>query len=462
MKHALILTLFFLGFLFLHRNTVFEGPYGYDEADYMYAARFGLAANFTDSPTMPIANFIATGLNRGRDPGSRADLSQTIRNSNDIVFYRHWHGPLYYYWLCAIDALHLDERSVRLAGITWFALAGVVIYFGALLIVPGTAGPCAATLSLAMFLGSRTVIGSPELAPHALFALCSLMSLVLLVKAVETGRRTYWYAAVTAAAGAFAAIEMAFVLILTLAICAYGQRKQWSAGLRFILNSILVFVGTATLLWPGALIKLSFIKAYFFMAYLALFRKSPWGDTTFFQTWTGRFAASPVEWILIAVGIVLFIRHRNRRLLRPIAIFCGLMLLATLRVNTSEPRYGLMFGPELDLLAACALALSLDSQPAAKRIGILFLLCGALFLSGFFRSRAAATPDPRGPALLAFIREHQLGDKTLLVPQGDVPMLHYYFPRMHLYGLVDDRGNQDRPFVDGVLHPGFPIRYRPY
>ena len=45
------------------------GPYRYDEADYMYAVSQGLAANYTDSPTMPLVEFLKTGLSHGKGAG---------------------------------------------------------------------------------------------------------------------------------------------------------------------------------------------------------------------------------------------------------------------------------------------------------------------------------------------------------------------------------------------------------
>src|SRR5260370_3477748 len=88
-------------FWFLERGNIPVGPYLYDEADYMYAASLGLVANATDTPSMPLTAFFKTGLSRGRDPSQRESLSELIRASNDVLFYRHWHGPLYTYWLIA-------------------------------------------------------------------------------------------------------------------------------------------------------------------------------------------------------------------------------------------------------------------------------------------------------------------------------------------------------------------------
>jgi hypothetical protein len=43
-------------------------------------------------------------------------------------------------------------------------------------------------------------------------------------------------------------------------------------------------------------------------------------------------------------------------------------------------------------------------------------------------------PDLHSEQVLDHIRQADLGDKTLLVPQGDLPMIHYYFPATRLRG----------------------------
>jgi hypothetical protein len=40
-------------------------------------------------------------------------------------------------------------------------------------------------------------------------------------------------------------------------------------------------------------------------------------------------------------------------------------------------------------------------------------------------------------SVLACVQEHHLADKRLLVPQGYVPTLHYYFPKAALVGYRD-------------------------
>ncbi len=177
-------------FLLLITRNVSPEPYGYDEADYMYAATFGFAANWTDAPSISMADFVRAGLNRE----SPKALSERIRGSHDVLFYRHFHGPLYHYFLIPVSRLPLNPRAVRMLMLAIPAASLAILYFGCLWLVPGPMAPLSALLAAMLFLTSHAVVWSTELAPHQLFALCSLACLILLAKAIATGRRACWYA----------------------------------------------------------------------------------------------------------------------------------------------------------------------------------------------------------------------------------------------------------------------------
>src|ERR1700722_15297736 len=187
-------------FLLLISRNVSSEPYGYDEADYMYAASLGFIANWSDTPSIPIADFARAGINRA----GRQALSERIRNGNDVLFYRHFHGPLFHYLLIPAARFGLNERGVRSALLAIPAASLAVIYFGCQPFM-------GAFLAAVLFLSSYSVIGSTEVAPHQLFAFCSLACLILLTKAIATGRRAFWYGCIIAAGMAFFSGSGAFV-----------------------------------------------------------------------------------------------------------------------------------------------------------------------------------------------------------------------------------------------------------
>ncbi len=464
MKHVLAVALLVIAFLFLMSRSVFPDPYLYDEADYMYTASLGYAANYTDSPTLSITEFLRIGLGRGRESGNRQDLSTFIRQSNDVVFYRHWHGPLYHFILIPISGRGLNEHDVRAAMLLIPSLSVAAIYLGCVWLVPGLPGILAGLLSSALFLSSLTVLRSAELAPHQLFVLCFLGCLIFLAKVIFTGHRSHWYAAVIMAGLAFCALEVTFVLVLTLIICGYLERRRLEAGWGFAARSAGLFIFTILVVWPSAIYKLSFVKAYLFMAYLALFRKSPWGDAGFLDTWRIRFLSSPLEWALVALAVIVFFRRREaeKRLAYPMLTFAVLMLGATARVLSETARYSLPFMPALDVFAGLTLApiLSLMRKPTA--IALTALTSVGLYAVAFYQlTEHPRNPNPHPSAVLDFIRQAKLTDSAILVPQDDLPMIHYYYSKTQLRGYYGERptpADLNGFMPDAILYPGYPIR----
>ena len=458
MKHVLAFLILLAALLIPMGRKVASDPYLYDEADYMYAASLGFVANYTDTPTLPLADFIRTGLAKGTDAVQREALSELIRASGDVVFYRHWHGPLYLYFLIPVSRLGLNEQMVRSAMLVIPAVTLAAIYFGCVWLIPGLQGTLAALTGSVLFLSSRAVTGSTELAPHHLFALCSLCFLFFLAKFVFTGENIYWYSAVVAAGLAFCTLEIAFVLILTLVICGFTERRHISVG-----RTLALFVATVFVFWPAAIYKLSFVKAYLFMAYLALFRHSPWGNEGFIETWRVRILESPLEWAAILASLMIFFRKQaaGKHPAYPMLIYAALMLAATARILTSTARYSLLFMPALDIFAALTLVPFLATMPRRAIYAAVTVFCGLLGVNEYRLFARPQNPDPRPAAVLSYVRENRLDDKALLVPQEEVPMLHYYFPSTHLrgyYGPQPDPSELSQFTKKGVLYRGYPVR----
>lgn len=469
MRHLAILALLIGGLLGLVAGKIVTAPYGYDEADYMFAASLGYFANWMDVGSLPIVDFIKIGMNRGTDQEQRLALSQLARNSSDPVVYRHWHGPLYYYWLVALSSWNLTEGTVRGFSVVFPILTAIVLYFGTLRILPEPAAQPAAILSCALFLWGRMTVITTELAPHMLFIFCYVSALLLLARVMSGGGRRSWYAAVFLAGLAFCTLEVAFVLVATLAICAWLRRRELNVDWAFVRNSLLAWLAAVLLFWPAAILRFSFIKAYLSMAYLALFRKGAWGNLGFLQAWAMRFAISPLEWILVAAALLIFFRYRLWRslpALLPFLIYSLLMALALVRVGGEGPRYMTPFFPALLIFAGwtAGWVLARMKTPHAGSLRYAFpaVVCALLFW--FTRSQMAdylRQQDPYPPAVIAAIRERGLARKTVLVPQVDLPTLHYYFPQAEFRAYLDPadipRALDAEP-VDAVLYPTYPVR----
>jgi hypothetical protein len=166
MKHAAILLVLIAGLLALVSGKLITTPYTYDEADYVFAASLGSFPNWWDTGSLAIVDFIRIGLGRGADPRQRLALSQLARDSKDPVVYRHWHGPLYYYWLAALLPWNLAESTVRGLSLVFPVVTAIVLYFGTLRLLPQPAAQPAAILACALFLWGQTTVKTTELAPH--------------------------------------------------------------------------------------------------------------------------------------------------------------------------------------------------------------------------------------------------------------------------------------------------------
>ncbi|MDP9170412.1 MAG: glycosyltransferase family 39 protein [Acidobacteriota bacterium] len=460
-KHLIAACVLLAGFLWLTRPMISAGPYSYDEADYMYAAGRGFTANYLDTPAQSFVVFLRTGLSRGKDASQKTALSQLIRDSGDINFYRHWHGPLYYYWLVLLQPWKGDEHAVRALSMIFPALAMLVIYFGSVWAFAGESAQSGGFLAAALYGWSIVTTGSTELAPHELFALIFVAALFLLTRFLDSGRRGCWYLAVVLSALAIATLEVGLILVLTLSGLAFWNRERIGADWRFARNSLALLVLSVLVVWPGALLKMAIAKAWLFMAFLAVVRKAAWG-ATFSQAWTARGLLAPVEWLLFAIALFLLLRDReeNERRALPFLIFGLLMLLFLVRVNAEGARYMLPFLPAFDVFAAVTVVSWLKRHRIKAPLGMIAAAC-ALVVLNTLRIEDARThraPDPRPSELLAAIRARHLEDKTVLIPHDDFPMLHYYFPQAKFiaYGENSD-GPPGGVAADALVSQGDPI-----
>ncbi len=460
MKHALVLGGIIAVFVILARKEVFSWPYYYDEADYMFAASLGWA-NYSDQGSQPLAEYIQAGLQDRGHPTRRAQLSARSRASSDVNFYRHWHGPLYFYWLAGLAPLHLDEHASRSLSYLFPALTAVLIFLGSLWLLPSGAGALAAAFGSAFYLWSYATVFTNEIAPHQLFVLFTLAALLLVMKWRQTGDRRIWHGAVILSACAFCTLEVAFVLLIVLIACRLRSPSQSSE--RWITKSMLTFLATVLFLWPAALLKLSFVKAYLFMAYLALMRQSPWGGIGFVEVWRLRFAQSPVEWLLLVLAAVLYFRLEAsvRTMLAPLLLFGVLMLCVLLRVNSETPRYMLPFLPAFETAAGFVFASVLSSRAPALRFASSAVILVLAFSGTYTQLRThPIRPAPRLAAVLDQVRAEKLKGQKLLAPQNDLPMIHYYVPGVILSGYVAERERSmllGQDTFDAVLYPGYPV-----
>jgi hypothetical protein len=465
--HLTIAILLVLGFRLLSHPYVLDGPFSYDEADYMYAVSQGYLANWTDRPALSLSEFVRLGLHSGREVQRRTELSETIRGSGDILFYRHWHGPLYYYSLLwtrhGSEPVGGQERMVRSASL-WIPAVGVgLVYLGCAFLLPDF--PAAALLAAVFYGASYTVATVSELAPHQLFVILSLASLVFLAKFDVTRDRRWWWCSVAAAALSFATMEVAFVGVAVLLLYAWRRRIELGTDLRFWIRSVALFIVAVLATWPAGILKLEPLRSYMFMAYLAVFRKGAWGDVTFAETWETRFQSGLAEWLLIVLALLIWRRSRQKpwaRAAQPFLLFGVLMLAVMLKVYATSPRYALPFHGSLMVFAGLVLGSVLEGwAPPAKWVTSA-VMCSAVIASTWhYLQMHPSRPNLRSQQILQTVNAHPLDGRRVLVPQGDVTLFHYYFPRVSLKLYRNDVEKQAALAaggIDAVIAEGEPVR----
>jgi len=253
-----------------------------------------------------------------------------------------------------------------------------------------------------------------------------------------------------------------------LAIVAWRRRRALAVDLRVCGASIAVFITTILVIWPAGLLKLTFAKAYLFMAYLALFRKAAWGNTGFADAWAQRFALSPLEWILILVGLVLFFRRRREpaaRAAEPFVWFGFLMVLTLLRVNGEVPRYSIPYLFAFDVIAGWMIASALPFREIRTRYTTVLGLVALVGAVSAWKLSSYYPDDNRGVRLiLETIHAQGLENMSILVPQEHVPTLHYYLPHAQVHGYLVQPDAKQLTFISPlpgvVVYPGDPPRVR--
>jgi hypothetical protein len=422
------------GFLVLAIPAVPDLPFSYDEADYAYASQQGLVANWIDHPALNLVQFVRLGMTSGRDPKLRGDLSQTIRSFGDIHFYRHWHGPLFFQWLGFIGQWTKSEYISRLLCLLIPITGALVVYFGCLSLMPSSG--LVAGLAAAFYGFGYAVVSSPELAPHQLFVVVSLLGLFCLAKLEASNDSKWWWWACFWTAISFDTIEVAFVNVAILLCFGWRCRGVLAKVRHLWIKSIGIFLATSLILWPAGILKLEPVRSYIFMAYLAIFRKGAWGNTTLAQTWLLRFLCEPAEWIYIVVAIALWWTVPNKRqkvAALPFLSYGILMLVVMFKVNATLPHYVLPYLCPLAVFAGITLGAFLQEMPLLRGRLIAAVLILMLWVGSYEFVRAHLPFETsRTLQIINSANSRPLDGKVLLAPQEDVSVLHYYFPHAKL------------------------------
>ncbi len=447
---ALVLLLAIAAFVIAFKGFTGNGPYLYDEADYMNAGSHGFTANYLERPSLTIIDFVQAGLHRGMDAGKRKSLSEWVRSSGDITFLRHFHGPIYFYWISLVGPLvHFSEAAMRLSGFLFHLCAFVVIYVSLLFLVEKDARTAAVIASFLYLLSSPAIGTDGQITPHIPYVLFTVLTLVLFARFLQTGRTNWWYAAVASCALAFCSIEYAILLPITFACCLFVFRERVFGGrdkreiVRIALRSAALFFGIFLILWPIGLLELSAIKSYFYIGYLALLRKGSFGTEPFYMIWWHRVTASPVEYGLALVcGITAVVRWRKTGsiwLTLPCLIYAALMLITTLKNTSLNPTYVSSILPALAVVSGVVIASLLARVRPIVRYAVTAVLLIATAAVAFqqYQDQLRRNQDfSVTGALVQSVRASGESLTSIMVPYEYMPTMLYYFPKLKVHPIL--------------------------
>jgi hypothetical protein len=428
---------------------VADHPYPYDEADYMWAGKQGLWANYTDRNALSFFEFVRKGIELSQDPAKRASFSQFIRTSGDIGMYRHFHGPVYAYWLALLhDAGAVRENVFRGSGLLiHFATATLILlgFWAAFPSLPRLAG----LIACALLVFNRTALtGAVGITQHVAFTFLCIATLFAASFFFRALEERWLYGTMALLALSFCAVEtaalLAGALCLTLLLERGHLQKKWPSLKSFAVplgKGIGVFVLAMLVCWPMGVLHLGIAKGFLMMAYFSLRRKtfSPFGTL---DLWSSRFNASPWEYSFLVAGViaafVLWRRSAHRRELLPWLAFITFFLLATLKVTLPYTFYYAPLTAAFAVVTAAAFGMLWNRWPGPLR-GVLLALAIASIVGTTVQYRQVAQEihdsQPYHIAVLKLTREQPVpAGQRFYLPFQLVPTLHYYHPEVETAG----------------------------
>ncbi|MFP4417696.1 MAG: ArnT family glycosyltransferase [Fibrobacterota bacterium] len=462
---ALILLAVFVTFF---HNSIPDVVLAEDEADYVYAANKGFFGNYLDRKTLPFTTFLKMGLSRGTQKDSKTDLSKFIRSSDDISVYRHWHGPLYFYYLSLGRWIFGDsDFRVRMYSLLFQFFCALAVFSGCMLLLRRTCSFSVSLLTALCLLGSVSLyVSTMILSTHGALTFTCILCLFFLIKAVQTGAEGYFFLSAAFLALTFLSNEYAAAMMVTWVICAlfvkYRLGKNNFKLLRVIRTSFLIWIGVIFVMWPASIIKLSLLKSYITQAYFMIYRGSAFSPMPIWKYWMTRFEHLPVDMSIAFSGLLLgsFLLVRKRKyMLFPIITYMVLILATTLRNQCLNPTYTVTF------IAAGTIALGISVSFLLEKKRFLQILTLATlcviqfsFLKLTFLPEFINAPSPK-TQMVRYIEKEK--PQRILAVRFSMPIIRHYYPSVtvdtftpEIYGSKESLADISNALSEGKSYNG--------
>jgi hypothetical protein len=287
---------------------------------------------------------------------------------------------------------------------------------------------------------------------HEMFAWLAILTLFVIARFLQTAESRHLLLAVGCATVALCALEYGVLLFLVLAASAGLRRRRLLAqnpelrSHRLLVKGLAVFLLVCALLWPAGLFKLSMLKAYLLLPYLALMRRDSYFMTSLTDIWSRRLTGSPLEYAMLfaclAAGFYALSRFRSRPELSPFVLYAVPILLITFKNDVD--RYMSSAHPALYVVGGVVLA------ERSRRLwsGPLRAAAGGAGFALLLLNSVRALPPRTAPTLpsqddtVNFVNSQRDRLRTVLVPAPCVPTMHYYLPDVLVRSYLPDGGRQ--------------------
>jgi len=426
-------------------------PYPYDSADYMYAGTQGFLANYMDRGSLSIPEMVSMGTQLVREPEKRSEFSREIRQRRDMGFYRHYHGPMFAYWIALCGSVGVSTETA-------FRNAGFVVHVGSSLILmlafwslfpawPRVGGLMAGSLLL---FNRTALVTTVEITQHLVFlplAILTLWSLGMFARTIEA---RWWYVTSVLVGLCFVAVETTVLLVATIAVVLLFFRGDiarqwpgWRARLTILAKGIGLMLLTVLVVWPAGILKLGLVRGFAYLGYMALSRKT-FSPGSALRTWQYHFDRAPFEhWMLLTglvLALILWRKMAYRRESLPWLIYAFCYIAITTKITLEFTHYRGTISMVAIMATSMAIAHLWAQWGSAGRVALVVL--AGVGLSGEsirYYEYLGTREQPPTQGMVDYVRSGRVPEnRVLYVPFTAVPTLHFYYPEMKVVGYNPD------------------------
>ena len=417
-------------------KTTDPALYYYDEADYMYAATRGFFSNYLDRPSLSTADFVRRGIQLARDRTQRTNMSEFIRSSGDITFYRHYHGPVYAYWISLWQALGAESpKTFRASGLLIHLGAATLIFWMFRMVFAGYPAVAALAAALAFLMNRTALVSATVVTQHVMFTLLAGLTLFLMARFCRGLDRRYWYAAAAVLGLAFSTVETSFVLLAAIlpVLLLVAYPLGWKQLLGLLLRGAGVFLAAILMVWPKGILQLGVLKGYLYLAYMAVSRKA-FSPISPRELWAFKFRVYPLEFVIPALALIActiwWRRLQHRREALPFLVYAWMFTAVTMVVTIPYTHYyGSLLLAGVVLTGVAFAELWMRRNLAIRALASLALVATLTGMNVLhYRERDQPPQHDYRADMLAYLARDP-DSPTVYVPFVLVPTIHFYRPQ---------------------------------